>query len=101
MLYRKIRSKIEDFLRNSPNKILLVEGARQIGKTYIIRDVGDKMFPNFIEINMAEDKVKCLEYLCHKRVFCRKSASSLCDGGVFRIYGTCSCILFNALSVNL
>ena len=62
MLYRKIRSKIEDFLRNSPNKILLVEGARQIGKTYIIRDVGDKMFPNFIEINMAEDKVKSRDF---------------------------------------
>lgn len=58
MLYRKIRSKIEDFLKNSPNKILLVEGARQIGKTYIIRDIGNKMFPNFIEINMAEDKIK-------------------------------------------
>ena len=58
MLYRKIRLKIEDFLKNSPNKILLVEGARQIGKTYIIRDIGNKMFPNFIEINMAEDKIK-------------------------------------------
>ena len=49
-------------MRNSPNKVLLVEGARQIGKTYIIRDVGGKMFPNFIEINMAEDKVKSRDF---------------------------------------
>lgn len=58
MLYRKIKSKIEDFLIKSPNKVLLVEGARQIGKTYIIRNIGNEMFPNFIEINMAEDKIK-------------------------------------------
>lgn len=58
MLYRKIKSKIEDFLIKSPNKVLLVEGARQIGKTYIIRNTGNEMFPNFIEINMAEDKMK-------------------------------------------
>lgn len=62
MLYRKVKSKIENFLKQSPNKILLVEGARQIGKTYIIRNIGNEMFPNFIEINMAEDKIKNREF---------------------------------------
>ena len=62
MLYRKVKSKIENFLNQSPNKILLVEGARQIGKTYIIRNIGNEMFPNFIEINMAEDKIKNREF---------------------------------------
>ena len=36
-------------------KILLIDGARQVGKTYIIRYVGKKLFENFIEINMVED----------------------------------------------
>lgn len=36
-------------------KILLVDGAHQVGKTYIIRYVGKKLFENFIEINMVED----------------------------------------------
>ena len=62
MLYRKIRKKIENFLDESPNKVLLIEGARQIGKTYIIRQVGNDKFPNFIEINMAEDKIKNREF---------------------------------------
>ncbi len=62
MLYRKVKSRIENFLKQSPNKILLVEGARQIGKTYIIRNIGNEMFPNFIEINMAEDKIKNREF---------------------------------------
>lgn len=35
----------------------MVDGARQIGKSFIIRHVGQQMFPNFIEINMEEDKL--------------------------------------------
>lgn len=31
--------------------------ARQVGKTYIIRYVGEKLFENFIEINMVEDSL--------------------------------------------
>lgn len=57
MLYRKIEMQIESHLRSNSNKILLVEGARQVGKTYIIRHVGKKLFENFIEINMIEDSL--------------------------------------------
>lgn len=56
MLFRKIESYICDHLKSSSNKILLVEGARQIGKSFIIRKVGKDLFANYIEINMAEDK---------------------------------------------
>ncbi len=55
MLYRKIESLIEDHLKSDSPKILLVDGARQVGKTYIIRHVGKKLFENYIEINMVED----------------------------------------------
>ena len=37
MLYRKFANRLEEFLNNEPRKILLVNGARQIGKSYIIR----------------------------------------------------------------
>lgn len=55
MLFRKIQSVIEEHLQSDSKKILLVDGARQVGKTYIIRHVGKKLFSNFIEINMIED----------------------------------------------
>ena len=55
MLYRKFVHRIEDFLLNEPHKILLVNGARQIGKSYLIRYVGKKMFHNYVEINLKED----------------------------------------------
>lgn len=54
MLYRKIEGVLEDELLNS-NKVPMIEGARQIGKTYIIRYVGQKLFKNFIEINLLDD----------------------------------------------
>lgn len=57
MLYRKIASVIEQHLQSDSKKILLIDGARQIGKTYIIRHVGQKCFENFIEINMVEDSL--------------------------------------------
>mgnify|MGYP003447857511 CR=1 FL=1 len=56
MLYRKYAKRIEDFLLDEPNKILLVNGARQIGKSYLIRYIGKKLFKNYVEINLKEDK---------------------------------------------
>ncbi|MCR4963111.1 MAG: AAA family ATPase [Firmicutes bacterium] len=55
MLFRKIEALIEEHLRSKTSKILLVDGARQVGKTYIIRYVGKKLFSNFIEVNLIED----------------------------------------------
>lgn len=57
MLFRKISALIESHLKSGTEKILLVDGARQVGKTYIIRYVGQQLFQNFIEINMVEDSL--------------------------------------------
>ena len=56
MLYRKFARRLEEFLNNEPRKILLVNGARQIGKSYIIRYIGKQLFKNFVEINLKADK---------------------------------------------
>lgn len=56
-MYRKISKYIEDYLTHDYNKILCIDGARQVGKTYIIRELCKKYFKNFIELNMANDKV--------------------------------------------
>lgn len=55
VLYRKIESVIEEHFQSQSKKVLLIDGARQVGKTTIIRYVGQKRFENFIEINMVED----------------------------------------------
>ena len=56
MLFRKFASHIEAFLRYEPHKILLINGARQIGKSYLIRHICEGMFRNYIELNLKEDK---------------------------------------------
>lgn len=55
MLKRKISALIEEHLTSDSDRILLIDGARQVGKTYIIRHVGRNLFDNFIEINMLQD----------------------------------------------
>ena len=55
MLYRKIKSYIEEHLKSNEDKILLIEGARQIGKAYIVRNVGTALYDNYVEINFVAD----------------------------------------------
>lgn len=57
MLYRKIEKDIATHLESGSDKILVIDGARQIGKSFIIREAGKRLFPNFIEVNMETDRV--------------------------------------------
>ena len=55
MLARKIYNVIEQHFVNKEQEIILVDGSRQVGKTYIIIKVGESSFKNFVEINMVND----------------------------------------------
>ncbi len=55
MLYRKITRYVEDFLSSENDKILILDGARQVGKSFTIREAGSRMYPHFVEINFVED----------------------------------------------
>ena len=55
-MYRKIETEIEEYLTHDSDRILCIDGARQVGKTYIIRKLAKKYYKNYIEINMADDK---------------------------------------------
>lgn len=55
MLYRKIEELLKERLSQPSERIPVVSGARQIGKSYIIRYVGRQLFKNFIELNLIED----------------------------------------------
>ena len=53
MIKRKIDNYLHKFFSES-HKALLLDGARQTGKTYAIRNVGRTMFEHFVEINFVE-----------------------------------------------
>ena len=57
-MFRKAKSKLIDWKDNSKNA-LLVTGARQVGKTFIIREFLEEEIgeDNFIEFNLFENEL--------------------------------------------
>ncbi len=55
MIRRKIETKIREFYEKD-KKALLITGARQVGKTYTIREFGKAAFESFVEINFLENR---------------------------------------------
>ena len=56
MLKRYISNKIKDYLTEDKKKALLIDGARQVGKTYIIRAILNEIEADYVEINFIENK---------------------------------------------
>ena len=54
MLKRKIDVEFDSFLQSSKKEALLITGARQVGKTFSIRQFGNRAFRAFVEINFIE-----------------------------------------------
>ena len=55
ILQRTTAKKIQAFLEGEERKALLVTGARQVGKTTLLRQLGQEAFPNFVELNFLEN----------------------------------------------
>ncbi len=53
MLNRKIEASIVSWIEND-KKALLIDGARQVGKTYIIRKVLEKLNCEYVEFNLIQ-----------------------------------------------
>ncbi|MCD8336869.1 MAG: AAA family ATPase [Lachnospiraceae bacterium] len=56
MIARKIEKDICRFFSLEDRKALLITGARQVGKTYIIEAVGKRLFQSFVTINFLENR---------------------------------------------
>ena len=54
MLKRKMFDKLLDWKNNRGQHCLLIKGARQVGKTYLVREFGKAEYESFIEINFLE-----------------------------------------------
>ena len=58
MLKRKAIEKLRTWKKEKKQKSLIVSGARQVGKTYIVREFG-KEYASFIELNFLEQPQLC------------------------------------------
>ena len=54
MLKRKILTQLENWSRNHEKKCLVVRGARQTGKTYIIQHFAGECYDEMVEINFKQ-----------------------------------------------
>lgn len=55
MLKRKIMQRLVDW-KASSKKAMLITGARQIGKSYAIREFAKREYRSYVEINLYDDK---------------------------------------------
>ena len=55
MLKRKIYEKLLTWKNTADKKCLMLYGARQVGKTYIVREFGKREYKSFIELNFIEN----------------------------------------------
>lgn len=53
-MYRKIEEQLNSWKNDKEKKALLISGARQIGKTWAVRDLG-KSYKNFVELNFVTE----------------------------------------------
>ena len=56
MLKRKVYDELLRWKNSHRNKCLMIKGARQVGKTFIVREFGKNEYNSFIEINFIKDK---------------------------------------------
>ncbi len=54
MLKRKMYNVLLDWKNKDKKECLLIKGARQVGKTYLVREFAKKEYESFVEINFHE-----------------------------------------------
>lgn len=55
MLKRKVTDRLKAWKNKHGGKCLIISGARQVGKTYIVREFGKAEYDSYIELNFIED----------------------------------------------
>ncbi len=55
MLRRKALERFKFWKSNKSKQALLVTGARQVGKTYLVREFARTAYASFVELNLADD----------------------------------------------
>lgn len=55
MLRRKAYESLLQWKRSKEKECLLIKGAQQIGKTFIVRQFGQKEYEHFVEINFLKN----------------------------------------------
>ena len=100
MLTRKIYRRIEEFYQNRPGKALMIIGARQVGKSYIVEEFCKTHYESFVSYWMC--------FLGHGYGLHDASWRSNFGGDIYKYSGSHGCVnlptnkapeLYNLISV--
>ena len=64
-LRRNIYKKLLAWKKENTGRVLELQGARQVGKTYILKKFGKENFSKMVYINMAENTGKNFSRYCN------------------------------------
>ncbi|MBR5951519.1 MAG: AAA family ATPase, partial [Actinomycetaceae bacterium] len=53
---RFISEKLDEWVERGCEKPLILHGARQVGKTWLMKDLGERLFENVVYISFDNDK---------------------------------------------
>jgi len=56
MIKRKIEEKLHSFFKRGKHSALLVDGARQVGKTFIIEEFGRRNYDSIVKLDFVQSK---------------------------------------------
>lgn len=75
MISRKITCRLEEFYKVGGKSALLIDGARQVGKTYIIEEFGRTHYESVVKIDFVKMKGRlgCFRMLKTRRRLFRAS----------------------------
>ena len=54
-MLRKLDKKLDSWAKRPWRHPLILRGARQVGKTYLVRELGKRLFKNYLELNFEQD----------------------------------------------
>ena len=57
MIQRDAYSSLRDWKDNSQGKALLIDGARQVGKTFLVEEFARREFEDYVKIDFVKDDV--------------------------------------------
>ena len=86
MILRKIWQELDAFRSKGGKEALLLDGARQVGKTYIVRRYAERYYKNYVEINFIKNEAarKLFEGIWNEKEFFVKLSALTevqCDPG--------------------
>ena len=55
MLKRRVYEKLLSWKADAPDEALLVDGARQVGKTYLIEQFARQEFADYVKVDFLRD----------------------------------------------